>query len=884
MRSWVINLSAGTGAGVAAFLTVAAKAADSGEALLWWLAAGAAVVTGLTGAVAAHVARKPAAESSHPKTPSPLQGPPNNLPMLSMYFTGRTAESDRIVRGLRRPDGERREKDEKSFPRFCVLYGATGAGKSQLAVAYAQRHLRRHTLTWWLHASRPDALRTELLEFAQYVGIPEQESKNVVLMNLWSRLRDQPGWLLVYDGSPAYDDSLRTLLPSEGDGEVLITTQQHHGWRGLCADPIELRVFPEPEGIEFLRRRFGIAPQHVTDQDHRAMTALGRQLGWLPLALEQAAAYIVQAEITVAEYLRDLPGGASIEDTFRLSIIRVSEASPAAVDLLHLFAFLASEDVQKTTLTQHRSVLPARLRAVMTDPVSFNREVLLLVDHSLLTRSGDWRDGSAAYGMHPRVQILIHDELSEAERLEWSQAAVRLMEACFPTTPDLLASRPVCERLMPHVEAVIDKLAWGDDTDGGLGASQDPEALARLLHRVGTYQEHRCDWVRALDFFHQEAELREIQEAELRGTGNDELARATARYAVARQHYLLAALDPAERECLQALELCAHHEEETFLRLRAQCQRQLGGIMRERNRFPEALEAVQTAVKIYEGQTWREESLDWAVAEQEIGLIHRNAGQLAQAAVHYERAEERIPSRGSQEPPEYTVFRAMLQRDLGIVAQDRGQLEFAEERLNSALDVFKVHRGGEDFETAQVAKFLADVLRRRGEQHRQDARRTVQPLRRLDLARQARAALVRADALLGPVVELHSKRSEAEEHKYASCLNKLGSLRLAQGRTAEAKRILEQAEKIYRRAYGTGHYYRAKSLTRLGPVLRAEGNGPGAERVLREAGEIFRTALGSDHPVLMAVYEHLADCIADGGDPREAGQLRAEAERIRQSL
>jgi tetratricopeptide (TPR) repeat protein len=310
----------------------------------------------------------------------------------------------------------------------------------------------------------------------------------------------------------------------------------------------------------------------------------------------------------------------------------------------------------------------------------------------------------------------------------------------------------------------------------------------------------------------------------------------------------------------------------------------LGGIMRERNRFPEALEAVQTAVKIYEGQTWREESLDWAVAEQEIGLIHRNAGQLAQAVVHYERAEERIPSRGSQEPPEYTVFRAMLQRDLGIVAQDRGQLELAEERLNSALETCKVHRGGEDFETAQVAKFLADVLRRRGEQHREDARRTVQPLRRLDLARQARAALVRADALLGPVVELHSKRSEAEEHKYASCLNKLGSLRLAQGRTAEAKRILEQAEKIYRRAYGNQHYYRAKSLTRLGPVLRAEGDDLGAERVLRDAGEIFRTALGGDHPVLMAVYEHLADCVADRGDHREAEQLRGEANRIRQSL
>ncbi|MFD4504789.1 tetratricopeptide repeat protein [Streptomyces sp. NPDC058457] len=869
----MITVSAGAGTGTTAFIAVAVKAADSGSALLWWLSAGAGLIAGLAGGIATQVARRSGAESTPDAQASTLQGPPHNLPVLSMYFTGRTAETQRIVSVLRGPDRGRR-RDERPVPRVGVLYGATGAGKSELAVAYARTQLTRHSLTWWLNASGPDALRTELLEFAQYVGIHDQASKNVVLMNLWRWLRDQRNWLLVYDGWPAYEDELRRLLPSEGDGEVLITTQQNQGWDGLCASPIELRVFPESEGIEFLVRRLGVKPTQAAEE---ACTRLGRQLGWLPLALEQAAAYIVQAETTVIEYLRDLPGGASVEDTFRLAIARISETSPAAVDLLRLCTFLASEDVQKITLMQYRSVLPVRLRAVMADPVTFNREVLLLVDHSLLTRSGDWRDGSAAYGMHPRVQTLIHDGLSLAERLEWSQAAVRLVEACFPMTPDLLASRPVCERMMPHVEAVIDKLAWGDDTGGGLGASQDPEALARLLHRVGAYQEHRCDWVRSLDFFEREAELREI------GNG-DGLGRAAARYAVARQHYLLASLDDAERECRLALQLCDGREEEAFLRLRASCQRQLGGIMRERNRFSEALAAVQTAVEIYEGQAWREESLDWAVAEQEIGLIHRNAGHLTQAADHYERAERRIPSRGIQEPPDYTVFRAMLRRDLGIVAQDRGQLEHAEERLTEALAVFGAHRGPEDFETAQIAKFLSDVLRRRSESHRDEARRSLRLLRRRDLRRRARTELDQADRLLGPVVELHRKRSEAEEHKYAACLNKLGSLRLAQGRSADARRILEQAEEIYLRLYGERHYYRAKSLTRLGPVLRALGDSAAAERVLREANGIFRAALGDDHPALTAVCEHLSDCASDRGDHEEAGRLRLEADRIRRSL
>ncbi|GLP68384.1 hypothetical protein TUSST3_50070 [Streptomyces sp. TUS-ST3] len=852
------------------------KAAGSSGLLLWWLAGGATMVAGLAGAIGAHAAaRKAPQEPRLGAATESLPGPPHNLPVLSKYFTGRAAESEQIVRILRGP--ARRRRDKHPAPRVCVLYGATGAGKSQLAVAYARRQLHRHSLTWWLNASRPDALRTELLEFAKYVGIPDEKSKNVVLVNLWRWLRTQRDWLLVYDGWPSYDGKLHTLLPSEGDGEILITTQQNQGWEDLCATPVELSVFPEDEGIEFLSCRLRLQPQDMAEKDHDALNRLGRQLGWLPLALEQAAAYIRQAEITVADYLRDLPGGASVEDTFRRAIARISKTSTAAVDLLRLCTFLASEDVQKTMLMQYRSVLPSQLREAMADPAAFSHEVLLLVDHSLLTRSGDWRQGSAAYGMHPRVQTLIHNGLSPADHLQWSQAAVRLVEASFPTTPELLESRARCERMMPHVEAVIDKIAWGDDVDGGLGASQDPQALARLLHRAGTYQENRCDWVRALELFKREAVLREI------GDG-DALAHATAVYGAANGHYLLAHLDEAERECRKALRLCDGHDEEPFLRLLASCQRQLGGIMREHHKFEEALQSVQAAVEIYESQTWREDSLEWAIAEQEIGLIHRNAGHLAQAVLHYERAEKRIPSRGSQEPPEYTVFRAMLRRDLGIVAQDRGQLELAERELTMALVVCEAHRAPGDFEAAQIAKFLADVLRRRSELHRAEARRTLRLLHRLDLWRTARAELERADRILGPVVELHKKRRQAEEHKYAACLNKLGSLRLAQGRTAEARQILEEAEEIYRRCYAPQHYYRAKSLTRLGPVLRAQGDPQEAEKVLREAEETFRRDLGDSHPALMAVYEHLADCVADRGDRREAGWLRAEAERIRRSL
>ncbi|MFE7777581.1 tetratricopeptide repeat protein [Streptomyces sp. NPDC057445] len=877
-RRLAAGLAATAAAGAA---TLPLLAQNASGFLLWGLAGG----TALMGGAAAFFARTPA-----PRTPEQEDGgallspPPHNLPVLSRYFTGRSEELAGIEAALGPAEPARGRRTRLDGQRACVIHGMGGVGKSQLAVAHARTHLDEHCLTWWLNASTPDRLRGELLELAACVGVPDHESKNVVLVKLWAWLRDNPGWLLVYDDVRRFRDrerpgargdgtlDLQPFLPPEGEGEILITTQLREGWDGLCPEPVELTALGDTDGLAFLRARIG-----ARDGDESHLATLGRQLGWLPLALEQAGAYIDQAEITVEDYLGRLPeeSADSDADTFRLAIERIAATAPAAEDLLRLCSFLASEDVPRVMLFRHRAVVPQRLRHVMEVQPEFNRLVLKLVDHSLLTRSGDGRAGPVTYGIHPRVQMFIRRRMSGPERLEWSQAAVRLLEAAFPQTPEQLDSRGDCERLMPHVEAVAKELAWADDTDGGLGASHDPEALVRLLHRVGVYQEHRCDWVQALACLTQEAGLREL------GTG-DALGLATARLGIARQHYLLADLDRAETACRRALALCQEHAGDTaFLQLQAQCRRQYGGILRERIRFDEGLEAVQEAIKIYESQGSGWETLDWAVAEQEAGMIHRNAGRLSAAVACYERAGDRVPSRGSTEPGEHVVFRAMLRRDLGIVAQDRGDLVTAERELREALSVFREYRGVEDFETSQVAKFLADVLRRQGEECRKRARATRHPLRRRDLHRQARSRIAQADELLAPVLALHLKRRETEAHKYAACLNKLGSLRFAQGRIPEAARTLREAEQIYVSAYGPDHHYRAKTLSRLGPVLRAAGDREGAERVLRQAERIFVATLGSSHPSLVAVYTHLAECTT--GHER-AAELRARAELVHRAL
>ncbi|WP_305629252.1 tetratricopeptide repeat protein [Streptomyces sp. KS_5] len=796
--------------------------------------------------------------------------PPPNLPALTRYFTGRTDESIRIHAALHPPrTGLMRRR--ASHARVCVIQGPNGVGKSALALDYAQSQLDRHRFTWWLRAGRAD-----LVELAAAVGIPDHDSYDVMLASLRGWLAAHRGWLLVYDNADPADPVIGELREhlDAGDGRLLITSN-HTGWAGAGVEIIELDRWSEVEGLNYLRRRLKVVDEE--DIGYRLLE-LGDRLGWLPLALEQAAAYIDQADISVEEYLQALHSDTPEANVFQRAIERVAQQSSTALDLLRLCAHLDSEDIPPSALAQHAVVLPHRLQQTVNDPTAFRTDVQLLADHSLLQRSGETRAGTAALGMHPRLQQLAISQLDVHGRLEWSQAAVRFVEALFPDHPEALDVRSACERLMPHATAALDHVAWGDEPNGEFGASVDPGALVRLLHRVGTYAQTRGEWALALGLFEREAALRELGD-------EGQLLRADALVAAGRQQYHLAQLGPAERGCREAMDLCEHLGDESKVQLlRARTFRLLGGIMREQSQFEQALFATQQAIVLYEQQDPRIYMLERAATELEAGLVHRDRGNPAQAAVSYERAWDLSTGRVPGDSREQAVFRAMIRRERGVIAQDRGALITADSELSAALSVFRENKGTEDYETAHLAALLADVRRTRSDQMSVQARQSRNPLRIRELRRESRSLLDSAAALLEGAITLHRARRGMAAQRYTACLTALGSLLLSQGEPDDARAVLNEVIELYTATYGPRHRYTAEALVRLGPVLRATGNPEAAERTLRRAEEILKQALGNNHPALVPLYENLADCFDDRGARNQAAVLRSEADLILYSL
>jgi TIR domain len=174
-----------------------------------------------------------------------------------------------------------------------AVHGLGGVGKTQLALEYAHRFRSDYELIWWVPADQPTSVATALAELAGRLGVPPVADQTLMIEGLFDRLRGRGRWLLVYDNAER-PDQLTGLLPPAGGGHVLVTSRWA-AW-GSQASPLPLGVLARAESLQFLHRRTGRPDLDGLDQ-------LAELLGDLPLALEEAAAYLEETQETLPGYL-----------------------------------------------------------------------------------------------------------------------------------------------------------------------------------------------------------------------------------------------------------------------------------------------------------------------------------------------------------------------------------------------------------------------------------------------------------------------------------------------------------------------------------------------------------------------------------------------------
>jgi hypothetical protein len=243
---------------------------------------------------------------------------------------------------------------------------------------------------------------------------------------------------------------------------VLITSQNQIWPPGQA---LEVPVLGPEVAAEFLVGRTG-------DQDRKTALGLADELGGLPLALEQAAAYIQATGDTLAGYLasfrqqrlamlaRGEPTGYSqtVATTWQLAFEHLQRAEPGAVGLLRLLANCAPEAIPLRLLLQPRPGLGDELGPgiapvlvpLLEHPLAGKDGVAALRRHSLISPPAD---GSVS--VHRLVQAITIAQMPAELAAAWQRAAAAVIEAALPSDPESPDTWDVFAALLPHAQAAL---------------------------------------------------------------------------------------------------------------------------------------------------------------------------------------------------------------------------------------------------------------------------------------------------------------------------------------------------------------------------------------------------------------------------------------------
>ncbi|MFI6522590.1 tetratricopeptide repeat protein [Spirillospora sp. NPDC050679] len=207
---------------------------------------------------------------------------------------------------------DRQAQDAGTVVVCQVLAGTGGIGKTQLAASYARTARDRGVqVVVWVNAATRAGVVDAYANAAVRLGLAGRDDLDHAARVFleWAATTDRR-WLLVLDDVQAHGDLRGLWPPASPAGTVVVTTRRRDlAPPGLRPSVVEVDLFTDQEADAYLRDRLGGL---AADFGQRA--ALVGELGHLPLALAQAAAYMVQQDIDCGHY-RALLAGKLLADT-----------------------------------------------------------------------------------------------------------------------------------------------------------------------------------------------------------------------------------------------------------------------------------------------------------------------------------------------------------------------------------------------------------------------------------------------------------------------------------------------------------------------------------------------------------------------------------------
>jgi tetratricopeptide (TPR) repeat protein len=761
---------------------------------------------------------------------------PENIPRRSLgrIFTGRDAALSRLHEYLATrtdPDGA-----------IVVIHGMGGVGKTRVALEFAHAHATDYSARLFLVGSSPEALTDSLANLCGFfvLNLEEQDDldTNVRVDAVVRWLRTHPHYLLVIDSVDTEEarDAVVLLTQRLPQGHIVITTRIHT-WPGSISR-LSLDVLSKHDGARLLLN-YRAAPKAPSDDDEVTAVALAQDLDGLPLALEQAAAYLNTVACTIVDYRerwkRNLDRVHDWHDAARMEyaatvattwLTTFEQLYSPSQHLLGLLAWFAPEPVPRGIFATFDATRPALDPLSGTDVRKAFGELLNFSLVNLVL-------GGRAFALHRLVQQVTRERQPVPPTPPALSEALRCIDAAFVGNPDDVRSWYVLDALAPHALSVCNFAA---EHPLARLTGRLLNSLALLAKNKGRHAAAEPLMRRALAIFERNHDPHHPNVA-------------------AQLNDLALLLHDTNRaqDAEQLLRRALASDEATFGANHATVAKRLhnlGALLAETGRVTEAEPLMRRALAIDEAQSLGD------TPEMARGL-HNLAGLLvktyrpAAAEPLLQRAllmEERLKGRDHPHV-------ALQLNTLASLYEETERISDAEPLLRRALEIMTSSYGEDHPAVAEQLDSLARLMEQ------------------LD-------RWVEAESLLRRSLSLDERNVGSDTPAVAARLINLAMLLMNTGRQIECESLLNRALAVDESAADNSSGNLASALSNLAVWYRSRAQIEDAERMVRRALRLDETTFGSGHPKVAIRLNNLAAIVYELGRAEEAEELLRRALQI----
>ncbi|KIM24489.1 hypothetical protein M408DRAFT_75716, partial [Serendipita vermifera MAFF 305830] len=777
--------------------------------------------------------------------------------------------------------------DDADEPKILVITGIGGCGKTQLMLKFMKEYRSKFKSRFFIDGSSPEQIRADILRNVRAPGAEHSQKSFEDCLLFLSQPLASGTWLLVYDNVDAPDLDLSSLLPR---GSCAITITSRNGLLGDLHPEGHLRldIMELDEAIDLLL--YGHGDLATTDQARIDATAIAEALGRLPIALQQARAYMRQTKCSARAYLERLSKSRekvlrqpikyqlnsraiSTYAAFETSFSRLPENIQKVLRLLSYFHWngFPLELVTlgaKYQFSEYQEVVApdadtfyigkSLLKDIFLihgewDVTNLDTTMLSLQNYSLVSLISGV--DTLLLQMHPLVHEWVRLCVPENEGRRYQSAATLLL--ALGARDDRTAATQYLSSHVTHMSARWKHLDLNNAS-----------AFRSILAENGLYQGA--------------VELQEMVIEELRRCSNahDETLSRSLRVLASlyRSSGRLNEAEVLQQEVLRInKDILGERHPNTIAALN-----NLANTYSDLGKLSEA-EAIQREVLRLRKEILGEKHSDTIMALNNLANTYNDLGKLAEAeAIQQDVLKLRKETLGERHPD--TI---MASHNLANTYNDLGKLAEAEAIQQEVLRISKEILGERHLNTIVASNNLAntysglgklakaeaiqqEVLRFRkeilGERHPNTIIASANlAITYRDLGRLAEAETLFLEALKSQKIVL------GEHHPSTTNVShELAITYCASGLLDAAKDLLEQVLKDRRLVQGERHLHTIHASSDLAAVLRLQGNLPEAEALSAEVLRLRLELLGNQHHDTQLASYRLAAVYYDQGRLNEA--------------